>query len=308
MTQTLPALAGTILFPSSGAGSLANLAFPASMTISRDAAVGTVLNTQSANVGLSASGVTCDVQKNVTVNGTAISGDVQTFQTNVPGIGVRFYITNGWNGGFVQVPISQTLVSPTGSTAHYTRADIVVTGPVGAGSLTTLPSMTVTFTGSCITTVTTTQYLTTGSAITSNTCSVTTPAIVFNLPKGLSKNLPTVGTTTGDTTLPIGLNCAAGVKVAVTITDATTPLNRTTALSLAQGSSASRVGIQILNGSTPVAFGPDSAVAGNTNQWSAGTASGGVMQIPITARYVRTSATLVPGSVAARATFTMSYQ
>lgn len=204
--QTAAALAGTILFPSSGTGSLANLAFPASMTISRDASIGTVLSSEPANVGLSASGVTCDVQKNVTVNGTAVSGDAQTLQTNVPGIGVRFYITNGWNGGFVQVPISQTLVSPTGSTAHYTRADLVVTGPVGAGSLTTLPSMNVTFTGSCITTATTTQYLTTGSAIASNTCSVTTPALVFNLPKGLSKNLSTVGATTGDITLPIGLN------------------------------------------------------------------------------------------------------
>ncbi|MEM5384321.1 fimbrial protein [Paraburkholderia phymatum] len=305
MAPITRAVAGTITFPTNG---MPNLVFPASTAVSRDVPVGTVLSSQANNAGISASSVTCNVQKDVTVNGTPLPGDPLTFQTNVPGIGVRFYITNGWNGSWIQVPVSQTLSSPSGASAHYTRADLVVTGPVSTGSITTLPSMMVKFSGSCITTVTATQSLTPGTAITSNTCSVTTPALAFNLPKGLSNKLVTTGSTTGDTTVPLGLNCAAGVKVAVTITDATNPQNLTTTLSLAPGSSASGVGLQILNGSTPVAFGPDSAVAGNTNQWSAGTAAGGTMQIPLTARYVRTSGTLVPGSVAGRATFTMSYQ
>ncbi|WP_407670718.1 fimbrial protein [Paraburkholderia franconis] len=299
------AVAGTITFPLYG---MPSLVFPASIAVSRDAPVGTVLSSQSYNAGASANSVTCNVQQDATVNGTPLPGDPFTFQTNVPGIGVRFYITNGWNGGWIQVPVSQTFPAPSGSTGHYTRADLVVTGPVSTGSITTLPSMTVKFSGSCITTVTATQSLTPGTAITSNTCSVTTPALAFALPKGLSNKLTTAGSTTGDTTVPLGLNCAAGVKVAVTITDATNPQNVTTTLSLAAGSSASGVGLQILNGSTPVAFGPDSAVAGNTNQWSAGTAAGGAMQIPLTARYVRTSGTLVPGNVVGKGTFTMSYQ
>jgi type 1 fimbria pilin len=208
----------------------------------------------------------------------------------------------------VQAPATQTLSATNGAYAHYTRADLVVTGPVGSGTLTDLPSMTVTFSGSCLSTTTTTQYLTAGSSISSNTCSVTTPTLDFALPKALSKNLTTAGSTTGDTTLPLGLNCAAGVKINVTITDSTTPSNRSTTLSLAAGSSASGVGLQILNGSTPVSFGPDSSAAGTPNQWSAGTATGGPVQIALTARYVRTSGSLVPGSVKGTATFTMSYQ
>ncbi|MEM5434161.1 fimbrial protein [Paraburkholderia diazotrophica] len=305
MAPTTRAVAGTITFPVNG---MPNLVFPASISVSRDAPVGTVLSSQAYNPGLAANGVTCNVQQDVTVNGTPTPGDPFTFQTNVPGIGVRFYITSGWNGGWVQVPVSQSISSPSGGTEHDTRADLVVTGPVSTGSITTLPSMTVKFSGSCITTVTATQSLTPGTAITSNTCSVTTPTLAFPLPKGLSNQLKTAGSTTGDTTVPLGLNCAAGIKVAVTITDATSPQNVTTTLSLAPGSSASGVGLQILNGSTPVGFGPDSAVAGNKNQWSAGTSAGGAMQIPLTARYVRTSGTLVPGSVVGKATFTMSYQ
>jgi type 1 fimbria pilin len=306
MAHGMQAIAGTITFPNGAP--LANMVLPASLGVSRDQVVGTALSSQTPSVGLAASGLTCNIQKDVTVNGTPVPGDPTTFQTNVPGIGVRFYITSNWNGAWVGVPVSQTLSAQNGSFAHYVRADLVVTGPVSGGTLTTLPSMTVQFSGSCISTVTATQYLTAGSSITSNTCSVITPTLQYQLPRAFSKDLVSAGATTGDTTLPLQLDCAAGVKVAVTITDATAPANRSTTLTLAKGSSASGIGLQILNGSTPVAFGLDSAVAGNTNQWSAGMAAGGAMQIPLTARYVRTSGQLIPGGVSGVATFTMSYQ
>ncbi|CAD6517849.1 fimbrial protein [Paraburkholderia sabiae] len=294
--------AGTITFPAS-----ANLTFPASIAVSRDMPVGTVLSSQAVNVGLSASGVTCNVQKDVTVNGMPVPGNPLIYQTGAHGIGVHFYITSGWNGSWVDAPVSQTLTTPTGSTAHYLRADLVVSGAVSPGTVVSLPSMTVTFSGSCITTVSGTLTLTTGTAITVSSCSVTTPQLTFNLPKVYPKDLANTGATADDTTLPLTLNCPAGVKVAVTITDATTPTNRSTTLTLPRGS-ASGVGLQLLNGSTVIAYGPDSAVAGTTNQWSAGTATGGAMQIPLTARYVRTSGQLTPGSVSGVATFTMSYQ
>ncbi|KAK44798.1 adhesin 20K [Caballeronia jiangsuensis] len=298
--------AGTITFPSYGA--MPVLSFPATLSASRDAPVGTVLNSKAGNAGLAASGLTCDVQKDATVSGILVPGSTNVYQTGVPGIGVRFYMTSGWKGSWVSVPVSQTLTQPNGTTAHYTRADLVVTGPVGSGAIATWPSMTVRFTGSCIATVTATQYLTGSVAMTSNTCSVTTPSLDFALPKALTKDLVAPGATTGDTTESLGLNCAAGVKVAVTLSDAVSPQNRSTTLSLAPESSASGIGLQILHGTTQVAFGPDSAVANNTNQWTAGTASGGAMQVPLTARYVRTTDTLTPGSVKGKATFTMSYQ
>lgn len=84
--------------------------------------------------------------------------------------------------------------------------------------------------------------------------------------------------------------------------------NVSTTLGLTTGSTATGVGLQVINGGTTIGYGPDSALIGTTNQWSAGTASGGVMKIPLTAQYVRTAGSLTPGKVTAAATFTMSYQ
>ncbi|MDR5783746.1 fimbrial protein [Caballeronia sp. LZ065] len=301
-----PALAGTLTFPT--AGSMPVLSFPASVSVGRDRAPGSVLSVASGNAGLATSGANCTVTKDVTVNGTLVPGYTNVYQTGVPGIGVHFYITAYFNDTWTDVPTSQSFNVPDGKTPHYTRADLVVTGPVGSGTTSNLPSMFIKFSGSCIETVTATQTLTGSTSVTGNSCSVTTPTLAFDLPRAFSKNLPSVGATTGDTTLSLGLNCPAGVKVGLTLTDAVNPANRSSTLSLAPGSSAAGVGLQIVNGETPLSFGPDSAVAGTVNQWIAGTSTGGAMQVPLTARYVRTSTTLVPGSVNGKATFTMSYQ
>jgi type 1 fimbria pilin len=304
MAISAHAMADSVTFPSHG---MPNLSFAASLSSPRDARVGTVLQWVEQNVGLSAS-ATCNVQKAVTVNGTPVPGMPMTFQTNVPGIGVNFYETNGWNGSYVQVPVTQTLANPSGTTQHWTRADLVVTGPVSSGTLTSLPSMTTTFTGSCIAPVTATQYLTPGTLIAASSCTVNTSAIAVTLPQGRVSAMPNIGSTTGATPFNIQLNCSAGVNVKLTLTDASNASNTSTTLGLAAGSTAAGVGLQILHGPTLVAYGPDSQTAGNMNQWSAGAAAGGSMTIPLTVQYIRTGASPTPGKVVGLATFTMSYQ
>ncbi|MDR5883002.1 hypothetical protein [Caballeronia sp. LZ032] len=78
------------------------------------------------------------------------------------------------------------------------------------------------------------------------------------------------GDSTGDTLVPMGLDCQPGIEVCITMTDAIDPGNRVTDLALAPGSTAAGVSIEILNGADPIAFGPDSQAAGTLNQWSAG--------------------------------------
>jgi type 1 fimbria pilin len=96
--------------------------------------------------------------------------------------------------------------------------------------------------------------------------------------------------------------------VLITLTDAVEASNRTTTLKTTADSTAQGIGVQILNSAgTPVAFGPDSALPGNTNQWTVGSSPNGTLQVPLTARYVRTGA-VNAGTVRALATFTMSYQ
>ena len=98
-------------------------------------------------------------------------------------------------------------------------------------------------------------------------------------------------------------------RTCMTLTDATTPSNTTNTLTLASDSVATGVGFQLLYNGNPVSFGPDSAAAGNLNQFSvmASPATGGPVNIPFTARFIRTG-TVTPGLATANATFTMSYQ
>lgn len=145
-----------------------------------------------------------------------------------------------------------------------------------------------------------------------SSCTMTTPSTqTVALPTISRTALASTGATAAKGAgFHIGLNCDAGVALHVTMTDASTPTNTGDTLSLAPGSTAKGVGVQLFyNGSsTPVPYGPDSPVKGNTNQWQVGSSpSAASYDIPLMAGYVSTG-TVTPGSVQAKATFTFSYQ
>ncbi|WP_241300127.1 fimbrial protein [Burkholderia stabilis] len=145
------------------------------------------------------------------------------------------------------------------------------------------------------------------------TCRVTTPAITVPLGNVRASTFTGVGSVSTGQPFNIVLECAGGetgtvTNVYTTLTDHTNPGNVSDTLSLAQDSGATGIGIQVLNGSTVIKYGPDSSAAGNTNQWKAGEAGNGTFTIPLTARYVQTAPKITPGSANGLATFTMSYQ
>ncbi|HEY4340615.1 MAG TPA: fimbrial protein [Steroidobacteraceae bacterium] len=314
-----PAVAQTVNF------SPAALSFsPAGpYSIPRDAAVGSQV--ARAQAMATASGISCALIQTATVNGTEISAGSGVYQTSVSGVGVSFYIVNGASqtlitstgGGYT----SGTIGAPGNGSLPGVLANLVVTGPVVSGfSLTSLPSVTVTFTptGSCSWSTGIANTLATSagnSAVVPITCTVTTPTVSVNLPVVSLSTLGTVGKTAGDMSFPIGLNCASGANVYITLSDATTPTNTTSLLTLDSNSTAQGIKLRILNSAGPVNFGPDSAAAGTTHQWFLG-ASSTINGIPLTVQYYRDDtnpsgtapAALTAGSVHAQATFTMSYQ
>ncbi|CNB93722.1 Fimbrial protein [Yersinia frederiksenii] len=121
-----------------------------------------------------------------------------------------------------------------------------------------------------------------------------------------------VGSSAGaDANFSLTTLCGSGVKLYATMTDGSDPGNTGNILKPAEGTTASGVGVQILRDGSPIFFGPDSSMSGNTNQWYIGTASSGgseLFTIPLKARYVQTETGMVAGSVKARATVTFSYQ
>jgi type 1 fimbria pilin len=315
-----PALAQTVGFAP------ATLSFsPAGpYSVPRDAAVGSEV--ARAQAPATATGITCALVETASVNGTEISAGSGVYQTSVTGIGVSFYVVNGpsqtlitsTGGGYT----SGTIGAPGNGPLPGIQANLVVTGPVVPGySLSGLPSVSVTFTpsGSCSWSTGITNTLPTSandSAVVPITCTVATPSVSVNLPVISLSALTAVGTTGGDTPFPIGLNCASGANVYITLTDVTTPTNTSSLLTLASSSTAQGIKLRILGSSAgPIDFGPDSSLAGTTHQWLVGP-SGSINSIPLTVQYYRDDtnpagtapATLSAGSVRAQATFTMSYQ
>jgi type 1 fimbria pilin len=122
-----------------------------------------------------------------------------------------------------------------------------------------------------------------------------------------------VGSTSPTTSFRISVDCT-GVLAAVhmTMSDPSNAANRSSTLPLTSTSTASGVGVQILRGSedTLVRFGPDSAIAGNENQFKLfdATATTPTHTETFRARYVQTAATVEPGTANSVATMTMSYQ
>ena len=290
-----------------------------SRTIPRDRAVGTIEDENpGTNMGLltfNNVSTSCVFTRTSAVSGTLVPGYTNVYQSGVPGIGVRFQHTNALNGGFVTAPHTSTFTIPisTVGAQNYMRASIVVTGPITTRSLTGAgPSMTLTFTNNCGLPTRSTSLTATGSptaTFTAQTCSVTTPNVNVTLPSIPATSLRPVGTAGGNQSFSIALNCAtAGLIVGITLTDSSDPANRTDLLGLMPASTAQGVKLRVSRSGTPVAFGADSAVAGNPNQIILTTsANAGTPNFVFATQYVSTG-TVVPGSVNARATFTMSYQ
>ncbi|MDR5877346.1 fimbrial protein [Caballeronia sp. LZ032] len=315
------ACAPTATFPD------ASVSFPATISVPANAPVGTVIATVSGPIPNTAGATYSDNCGNGggSVFWALTAGPVQPNRigaTSVPGIGYTSSISGGGLSGTATMDTAIDGASlPNNSGANYFSSQVmvtvklVVTGPVKGGVLTLNP------TGPGSQNVVGYFYVgmagryafrvlspSGATSITARGCNVTTPAVGITLPSVSPSSLSNTGAVAGNTLFSLGLNCAAGTSVNLTLTDATTPSNTSNVLTLGSGSTASGVGLQILNGTTPIAYGPDSSAAGNTNQWSAGTASGGPMTIPLNVRYIRTANPMTPGKVAGLATFTMSYQ
>ncbi|WP_424457361.1 hypothetical protein [Ottowia sp.] len=102
-TMALPELAFAQLIPKT-------VVLHNSYTPPRNASVGTILQDKDevAVDGAQAmtSTRTCTLTKTMTATGTLVPGMEKTYQTNVPGIGVHFYTTQGWGGGWELGPVN----------------------------------------------------------------------------------------------------------------------------------------------------------------------------------------------------------
>lgn len=142
-------------------------------------------------------------------------------------------------------------------------------------------------------------------------CSVTSPSEqTAVLPTVAKADFSGVGaTTSASASFQFSLNCPPEVSLHAVMSDGVNPGNTSDTLTLTPDSTAAGVGVQIFReGQTaPVAFGPDSPIAGTINQWFVGSGSTSYV-LPFEARYVQTQETITSGKVNALSTITFSYQ
>ncbi|WP_196494063.1 fimbrial protein [Burkholderia stagnalis] len=284
---------------------------------------GTVLSTNRASLSTWGGKIVCKPSfVNLTYRGTTpvvsnngAMGDL--YSTGIPGVGMRFrfYRDDGGPvvGGWWPQTTPWRYSEATILAAATLLIEFVKYGPISAGGVLTGEI------GGWFVRDNTEQVLSnriTGSIVIQPqvpTCRVTTPAITVPLGSMPASTFTGVGTVSPSRPFNITLQCSGGetgtvTNVYTTLTDHTNPGNVSDTLSLASDATATGIGIQVLNGSTVIKYGPDSSATGNTNQWKAGEVGNGTFTIPLTARYIQTAPKVTPGTADGLATFTMSYQ
>ncbi|AZE72380.1 hypothetical protein C4K00_2151 [Pseudomonas synxantha] len=258
-----------------------------------------------------------EVRSTGSVNGPLVPGFSDVYQTNNPGIGVRFRATS-WDAASVQrtLPFDVSGIgascSPNADVGKNMRAtaQLVIVGPVSSGTITTFPAANVTYRDKKTRGVMDIK-ISTVPTIKASTCDVGGNIDVKMPDIGLNR-LTEVGSNAGRTPFNIGMNCDPSISVHMVITDAQNPGNIGNVLTLSSDSEATGVGYQILRENSPINFGPSSSIAGALNQFkvvSSTGSTGGRYIIPFSIQYQRTASSRPgTGTANANAVFTMSYQ
>ena len=141
-----------------------------------------------------------------------------------------------------------------------------------------------------------------------NTCRVQSSSIInINLPTISANTIPSINSIAGSTPFSLTINCPNTTNLNITFTDNNKIGQTSNILTPTATSTAKGVGVQLQFDSKIIGFGPDSAEPGNTNQIVLNGNLIGTQTFPFTASYIRTG-TVTPGTLSAKATFTLSYQ
>lgn len=144
-------------------------------------------------------------------------------------------------------------------------------------------------------------FLTSSVTFVLGTCKVAVDPTVVTLPTVYASAFPGTGTTTGQTPFNVQLTCSGKANLAITLAASNPQAGATGVIAPTSGSGyAQNIGVQLLDGSgNPVSF--DTAI-------SAGQTTNGAFNVPFYARYYQTAPGATAGRVTATATYTLTYQ
>lgn len=263
-----------------------------------------------------------DVYWRLQVNSAPIAGYTDVYPTNIDGIGVRYnfaifegtwsfcpmnyddHISNSTRIYTCPLPKNTTLGFSVGASLQFVK-----TRPnVSSGVITTIPSVTSSYSLNNQSGQQELNPVCSGSGsvtVTAQACAINNSSIAVPLDPVLADSFTGAGTTKGDRTFTIDLNCDAGARINASLSgtqSAETANDSILALSGAGMSGvASGIGIQLLYGNTPLKL---------NNNIVLKTSTGGQEFPPgaFTARYFQTKNNVTAGSANATATLNITYQ
>jgi type 1 fimbria pilin len=138
------------------------------------------------------------------------------------------------------------------------------------------------------------------------TCSVKSTSLSVNLPTVNKSAFKGMGSAAAPAAFNLSLQCDANVQANLTFSDMTRPDNSGDSLALASGSSAKGVAVQMLSQGRPIRLAPSGQSGGSVLDVSTA-ASAQLVSVPLAAQYLQVESGVVPGTVTAAATFTLTY-
>ncbi len=290
---------------------------PSTITLPDNLSVGAILWTSAPIVPANYPRLTCAGNTSSGVvgqAGTPAGSDNTLFPTNVPGLSYRLLHPDGSS----PLHAYPDEIIPAGSYnfSVATALQLVVTGPIAPGSVfdggqlaqwNTDMCNGLYFFGACWgqrSTSAVEVFNSSGIRFVAPACTIAVDPTVVTLPVVMTSNFNAPGAVAGQTAFHLQLNCpstAAGADLAIILATNNPVTGAAGVIANTNGSGfAKEVGVQVLDGTgNPVTFG--TAI-------SAGTATAGLFDIPLNARYYQTGAAVSGGNVKATATYTIIYQ
>lgn len=307
-------LAGIIIGCSPVFASTCLLIFPKTSTISigtitvqRDAAVGTVLFSQKATSTksyLERCFGTLTLRFSMRYyNAIRSSYGDHVYDTNISGVGIRFSSGKFFDnpGTTFPYPMRTSYVEWFGG-----KVELIVTGPVSPGLLNSGVLGVIAVKdrrGAFVNGLTT---MITGGRINVVACSVNTKQLNFplgNVPVSAFGSSPGTHLPGVQNTQNLGLTCNEGTNINLSISGVKNPdINATSVLSLTgqgQQETAKGVGVQLLYNGKPLVLNSKIRLKSSAT---------GHETFPLTARYYQTLASVTPGTANASATLNLTYQ
>ena len=304
--------------------------FSGTLNYQRDDATMNVFSDKFGSIGSEVWGLGCfgdpdadrDVYLRLQVNSAPVAGYTDVYPTNIDGIGVRYnFALNSGSLSFCPVQFDDHISNSTRTyTCHILNKDtqglsmgaslqFVKTKPnVASGAITTIPSVTSSYSLNNQSGQWDLNLIWSGAGsvvVTVQACAINNSSIAVPLDPVLADSFTGAGTTKGDRTFTIDLNCDAGARINASLSgtqSAETANDSILALSGAGMSGvASGIGIQLLYGNTPLKL--DNNIVLKT--------SAGGQEFPpgaFTARYFQTKNNVTAGSANATATLNITYQ